>query len=185
MIKYIIGTLIILWYKIINFQPGKAVKRVEPKIPWYRQLIWFYSPPTQISPNLYLGSGFNSYDLDNLKKLNINVIINVTREMKSFYLDNLKLNYYQFAIRDDGIEEIDSILEESYETISAHLASNDTILVHCYMGASRSASVIINYLMRDKRMDYQQAYQMVKAKRPIINLSEKFDQTLKNLDLAI
>ena len=178
MIKYIIGTLIKLFYKLINLKCGKKVIRIDPKVPWYRQLLWFYSNPTKIVSNLYLGSSFNAYDLEILKKLNINVIINVTKEMGNFHQDNLKLTYYKYPIYDDNNDDISDILTESCEIIDYHLNTNDIILVHCYMGASRSASVVINYLMFKLNLNYKSALAYVKEKRPIINLSEKFNQTL-------
>ena len=181
MIKYIIGTLVILWCRLVNLKlfEKKKVPRIEPKIPWYRQLDWFYSPPTNILKNLYLGSAFNAYDYDNLKKLNINVILNVTKEIDNFHQSNLKFTYYKYPINDNNEEDITNILKESCEQIDLHLRNADTILVHCYMGASRSASVIINYLMCMKKQSYISALNYVHVKRPLVNLSEKFANTLK------
>ena len=182
MIKYIIGTLLILWCRLVNLKlfEKKKVLRIEPKIPWYRQLGWFYSEPTKILPNLYLGSAFNAYDYENLKKLNINVIINVTKEIDNFYQPNLKFTYYKYPINDNNEEDITDILKESCKQIDLHISNSDTILVHCYMGASRSASVIINYLMCVKKQKYIFALNYVHLKRPLVNLSEKFANTLKS-----
>jgi protein-tyrosine phosphatase len=49
------------------------------------------------------------------------------------------------------------------------------------MGASRSATVIIYYLMRKYYIPYKIAKNIVIQKRPIINLSVKFHNTLENL----
>ena len=180
MIKYIIGTLLILWCRLVNLKlfVNKKVPRIEPKIPWYRQLCWFYSPPTNILQKLYLGSSFNAYDIDILKKLKINVIINVTKEIDNFYQDNLKFIYYKHPINDNNKEDISNILKESCKQIDLHIRNTDTILVHCYMGASRSAAVIINYLMRTQKLSYYSSLNYVQAKRPLVNLSEKFANTL-------
>lgn len=181
MIKYLIGTLLIFWCKLIYWKPNNnKVIRTEPKVPWYRQLIWFYSKPTKILDNLYLGSSFNAYDIENFKKLKITVILNITKEINNFYQDNLKLTYYKFPIYDDNNDEIDIILDESYEILDIHLNLGEPILVHCYMGASRSASVIIYYLMKKMNMDFKSSLDYVMEKRPIVNLSEKFYLTLKN-----
>ncbi len=181
MIKYIIGTLIILWARLLNMKIFKKaqVTRTEPKIPWYRQVVWFYSNPTEILPNLYLGSAFNAYDIDQLNKINANVIINVTKEIDNFYESNLKFTYYKYQIADDNNETIDEILKNTYEQIDSHLARGDCVFVHCYMGASRSASVVINYLMMSKVQTYYHAYNFVKTARPVVNLSELFANTLK------
>ncbi len=185
MIKYIIGTLIILWVRLLNMKLFNRTKivRIEPTVPWYRQLIWFYSPPTKILSNLYLGSSFNAYDIEQINKLNINVIINVTEEIDNFYESNLKLTYYKYPIADNNVDNISEILSDSFEIISSHINSADKILVHCYMGASRSASVVINYLIKHKNMNWKEAKDFVISKRPIVNLSETFASTLKQVQV--
>lgn len=182
--KYIIGTLVILWLRLSNCKiySNKKVSRIEPKAPWYRQLGWFYSKPTSILPNLYLGSAFNAWDIVQLKQLNIPVIINVTKEIDNFHQDLLGFTYYKYPIADDNNEDIRQILSRTYEQIDWHLSAGDYVLVHCYMGASRSATVVINYLMRKLNLDYDTAYRFVKAKRSVINLSELFANTLANLN---
>jgi protein-tyrosine phosphatase len=46
------------------------------------------------------------------------------------------------------------------------------------MGASRSASVVIHYIMK-YGVSYEQALYIVKRGRPVVNLTEKFQNTLK------
>jgi atypical dual specificity phosphatase len=181
MIKYIIGTLIILWARLLNMKlfNNKQIIRTEAKVPWYRQIIWFYSNPTQILPNLYLGSAFNAYDIDQLNRINANVIINVTKEIDNFFESNLNFTYYKYPISDDNTEPIANILQNTYDKIDLHLERGDCVFVHCYMGASRSASVVINYLMKAKLQSYNYAYNFVKNVRPVVNLSELFATTLK------
>lgn len=43
------------------------------------------------------------------------------------------------------------------------------VLVHCKQGVSRSATIIIGYVMRTKKMRFQQAYDFVKRKSPPIS----------------
>jgi len=47
------------------------------------------------------------------------------------------------------------------------------------MGASRSASVVIYYLMRKNNWGYKQALEQVTDKRKLVNLSHKFDSILR------
>ena len=50
---------------------------------------------------------------------------------------------------------------------------------HCAAGVSRSASILIAYLMREKKMKYQEAHDFVKSKRSIIIPNSGFVQQLK------
>ncbi len=49
-------------------------------------------------------------------------------------------------------------------------------------GVSRSASIVIAYLMTRENMTYNDAYNMVKEKRSVINPNEGFKAQLKQLD---
>jgi dual specificity phosphatase 12 len=42
------------------------------------------------------------------------------------------------------------------------------ILVHCYAGVSRSATCVIAYLMQEKQMSFDNAFQFLSSKRPVV-----------------
>lgn len=183
--KYIVGSLYILKNKLYHMDFFTSVPRIEPKLPWYRQYSWFYYSPTEIINNLYLGSSFNAFDIEELNNKNINTIINVTQEIDNYHQENTNITYHKYPIKDNNLDDITEILENSYQVIDEHLERGDVILVHCYMGASRSASVVIYYLMKKFNLGYESAKTMVCTKRQLVNLSKKFDQTLKDLESSI
>lgn len=47
---------------------------------------------------------------------------------------------------------------------------NSRVLVHCFVGISRSAAVVIAYLMRECSLTLAQSMQFVVSKRPIVKL---------------
>lgn len=183
---YIFGSFYILKNKVYNFDFGKntqIVPRMEPMLPWYKQYSYFYSTSNQIIDGLFLGSSFNAYCLNELITNNISVVINVTREIDNYHENTTDTKYYKFPVLDDNNDDIVPILTQTYDIINTHLARGDNILVHCYMGASRSASVIIYYLMNKNDWSYNQARTYVSSKRPLVNLSQKFHLTLQSFDI--
>ncbi|KAL3831706.1 hypothetical protein ACJMK2_023425 [Sinanodonta woodiana] len=48
------------------------------------------------------------------------------------------------------------------------------VLVHCNAGVSRSATIVIAYLMQFREMKYQEAFNYLKEKRPAICPNEGF-----------
>jgi protein-tyrosine phosphatase len=180
--NYICGSLYILKNKLRDLDLfGKRVPRIEPSMPWYKQYSYFYYPSNEIIENLYLGSSFNAYDYNELRNKNIKVIINITDNIDNYHEQNLILTYYKYPIRDNNVDDITNILIETAQVIDFHLSKGEGILVHCYMGASRSASVIIHYLMKKNNWSYEHARTFVMIKRPLVNLSNKFDEILNKI----
>jgi len=189
--NYIYGSIYILGKKLYNYLSSvpiirydkneEIVRRVEAGLPWYSKYRYFFSESTEIIPNLFLGSSFNAYNKNELDKKNINIILNITDEIDNFYEGKNNLIYYKFPIRDNNLDDISSILNESYNVIEHHLELGDRILVHCYMGASRSASVVIHYIMKKYGVSYDHTVKLVKRGRPVVNLTEKFQNTLKGI----
>ena len=60
-----------------------------------------------------------------------------------------------------------------------------TILFHCKMGVSRSATLCIAYLMRAEGKSLKEAFDLTKSKRPKINPTEIFAQALLDYELLL
>ena len=77
-----------------------------------------------------------------------------------------------------------TLLEEILEFINkSQLETNNSkknILIHCFMGSSRSASCVILYLMNKYEMTFEESYNMIKKLRPIVNPNTSFVKQLKN-----
>ena len=87
----------------------------------------------------------------------------------------------------DSPDECDKLLSLIYETqvlehIHASLQANEPVLVHCFMGIQRSASLVACYLIKYYNMSPSESIIYIKTKRPIAffgganfaNMIEKF-----------
>ena len=83
----------------------------------------------------------------------------------------------RIPIRDTRDNFIEKYFQNSLQFINKH--NNKKILVHCYMGSSRSAIIIINYLVFQKNMELKDAIDFLKQKRNLININENFVDDLK------
>ena len=188
--NYIYGSIYILGKKLYNYLTSVpiiynnnqvVIRRTDANLPWYIKYRYFFSDANQVITNLFLGSSFNAYDIYFLNRKRINVILNITDEISNFYETDNQFTYYRFSIRDNNLDEITTILNETYNVLDHHLSKGDRVLVHCYMGASRSASVVIYYIMKKFKIKYWKALRTLKNQRPVINLTEKFHNTLSNI----
>lgn len=158
--------------------------RMYPSLSFFESYNSFKNDPTLIIDNLYLGSAYNAGSYDLLKKLEINVIINVTAEISNYYPNDF--TYYKYDLYDDNKSSVCKYLDESLNTIRYH-QDNTTgnILVHCFMGASRSVSIVLHYIMNtmtnDKGEYYsvEEALEFIKNKRSVINPTIKLISDIK------
>lgn len=157
--------------------------RLMPEVSYYEAFSYFWDNPTHVVDNIYLGSAYNAAYYDTLTEFNIKVIINVTKEISNYYPDNFI--YIKYNLYDNNKHSIEKYLEKAYNDIKYHQENTEgNILIHCYMGASRSASVVIYYLMRTKKRDdgtpytFDDALKFLKEKRPIVNPTFRFTKDL-------
>ena len=160
--------------KINNYKDRINYKRIFNQVGILEEYKSFFSNPTLIIDNIYLGSAFNAASYYKLKDLDIKVIINVTKEISLYYPNDFI--YKTYDVYDNNKESIYQYLEEAYQDIKKLQRTVDgNILVHCYMGASRSASVVLYYLMKEVKnnnnepITHDEAIKFLKSKRPIVN----------------
>eukprot|EP01083_Nonionella_stella_P096560 271486_1 len=83
-----------------------------------------------------------------------------------------------------GTDEDDMEEEKENEKEEAVKLEN-SVLIHCQAGISRSSSITIAYLMKYKRMRYGEAYKYVRERRPIIEPNATFAKQLKEYEKTL
>ena len=136
-----------------------------------------YEAPDYIVDNIYLGSQKAGVDMNKLFELNIGYVLILGKGMKG----NFDRIIYKTMEIDDSLEQnISSIIGEALDFISESQRNNCNVLVHCVSGISRSASIVIAYMMGKHKLDYDQAFAHVKSKRDIIRPNTSFVRQLTN-----
>ncbi|KAG6448701.1 hypothetical protein O3G_MSEX005640 [Manduca sexta] len=77
--------------------------------------------------------------------------------------------------------DIKPVLRECLPYINVAIDSKENVLVHCNAGVSRTSMVAIAYLMQYKNMSYDDAYELVKDKRPAIQPNDGFKKQLRGI----
>ena len=162
--------------KIELYEDENESMRIYPASGLYNEYSTFWSRPTHAIDNIYLGSAFNAASYDLLKELNIKMIINATTEISNYYEDNDEFTYVRYKLYDNNKNSIKKYLERSFNDIQKQQQTvNGNILIHCFMGASRSASIVLYYLMRTKKhhdgrsYTFDDAVAYLKGKRITVN----------------
>lgn len=97
----------------------------------------------------------------------------------TLYASHDGVEYLYVYIDDYDAEPIHQHFRETIDFIQEHSVDDGAVLVHCYAGISRSATIVIAYLMHTG-MDFSEAYLTVKKARPVINPNDGFLCQLRN-----
>jgi predicted protein tyrosine phosphatase len=137
---------------------------------------------SKIDEGLYLTSYTTMFKNTNqVKEEGIENVLSLGRDFyRSPYLINLNpKKIMSISIPDSQNINIHKYFDQTYDFIDNVIKKGGKIVVHCFAGMSRSASVVIAYLIRKYKLDYQTAYEIVSDKRPIINPNEGFVKQLR------
>jgi protein phosphatase slingshot len=99
-------------------------------------------------------------------------ILNVTREIDNFFPG--MFNYLNVRVYDDEKTDLLKHWDDTFKYITKAKKEGSKVLVHCKMGVSRSASVVIAYAMKAYNWDFSQALRHVKNKRNCIKPNNSF-----------
>uniref|UniRef100_A0A3Q3JAF0 protein-serine/threonine phosphatase n=1 Tax=Monopterus albus TaxID=43700 RepID=A0A3Q3JAF0_MONAL len=132
--------------------------------------------PSKIFDYLYLGSEWNAANFEELQKNNVGYILNVTREIDNFFPESF--TYMNIRVYDVEATDLLSHWPNTYNFINTARKSGQSVLVHCKMGISRSASTVIAYAMKQQQWTLDAALAYVRERRSIIKPNEGFMKQL-------
>ncbi|KAH7492632.1 hypothetical protein PRIC2_014951 [Phytophthora ramorum] len=145
--------------------------------------------PSQILEHVFLGSRAHARDKEQLQRLRITHILNVTPPKKmdpvagvpNFFEKDKAFTYRRCPIFDNKAEDISGMLEGCIAFID-QAKYYGRILVHCNKGVSRSSSMVVAYLMKLRSMSFEQALAFVVERRAIANPNESFRRQLEEYE---
>lgn len=112
---------------------------------------------------------------------------NILKQNKITHIVSLGVNVVQFSdicyqyvdILDLPETDIISVANQCFSYISDARGCGGSVLIHCNAGVSRSAAVIIAYLMKYNNLSFDQAYKYLKAKRESVRPNDGFIKQLQ------
>lgn len=159
--------------------------RWNAELPVLERLAYFWSrDPTEVLPGLFVGSAKNAADSASLDRNNIRVVVNATRDIDNFFEGRKsgEIRYARVPIqdtRDGDLGPVQAELDAAVEAIHEAAQAGAPVLVHCFMGASRSVAVLCAYMIRHRHMAFAEAYAMIRAKRKCAAINVNFKRWLE------
>lgn len=137
---------------------------------------------SRIVKNLYLGSYEHGAKLfEGLKVLGITHILSIGHLHQMTVKENFKseFTYLHIELADHHLSRIDEYFEEATTYINDSIKNGGNVFVHCWAGISRSATLIIAYLIKYYCMRFTEAFETVRKARHWINPNSGFITRLK------
>ncbi|XP_008295800.1 dual specificity protein phosphatase 13 isoform A-like isoform X1 [Stegastes partitus] len=147
-------------WKIPSLQELEEILHSAPRSCRHGDEVW---------PNLYLGDMFMSHDKFGLYQLGITHVLNAShgklccKGNDDFYGTTVK--YYGVPANDLPTFDLSPFFSPAAEFIHQALTSGGKVFVHCAVGVSRSAALVLAYLMIHHRLSLLSSVRCVQQKR--------------------
>eukprot|EP01129_Flabellula_baltica_P014490 TRINITY_DN6943_c0_g1_i1.p1 TRINITY_DN6943_c0_g1~~TRINITY_DN6943_c0_g1_i1.p1 ORF type:complete len:273 (-),score=42.63 TRINITY_DN6943_c0_g1_i1:8-745(-) len=135
---------------------------------------------SKIDDGLYLGN-FKAGQEDVVRAYGIKYIVEVHDEFKNDQRVE-GVEYLSMEFLDRNFVDISEPLYRAIDFIQSKASRDGNILVHCSAGVSRSASLVIGYIMASKMMTFDQALAYVVEKRSLVDPNSGFVNCLRKLE---
>ncbi len=117
---------------------------------------------------IYIGDHNAAANLGILRSRGITHIINCAAEIRNYH-ESRGVKYFNLGLLDSD-DPIIPVVTKAYNYIKRESGEGPiVVLIHCHMGMSRSASMVIYYLMKETDLSFGDALKFLKKRRPIVN----------------
>jgi protein-tyrosine phosphatase len=133
----------------------------------------------QVVDRLFIGDRKFAKNKPKLCELGIKYIVNATCApsdggLHNFFEADQSFVYLRCAVADSDGADIAQFFERTSAFIAEGMATGYSVLVHCQQGVSRSASLILAYLIRSQAMTLKGAYMHLRQRRPTVKPNANF-----------
>jgi len=134
-------------------------------------------PGVEIYDRVYLGSAACAADKIWLDTNQITHVINCSKEVPNYH--PMAIEYHRIPVSDHDFTDLTEQFELTTKLIARLTSQPDRrVLVHCQAGISRSATIVIAYLIYSG-MDLDEAFRHTKARRKYVQPNAGFWQQLQ------
>ena len=140
-----------------------------------------------ITDGLFLGPHQVAQSREALEGLQVNSVLSVLGENQDF--DKVAVPpqnkiWVQVTDRVEAEDDMRAALPDAVQQLGAWDVEEKKTLVHCQSGISRSATVVIAFMMKHRGMKLMEAYRAVWERRPAINPNDGFFRVLQDYEMT-
>jgi len=137
--------------------------------------------PSEILPGkLYLGDMKHAKNIDALQDLGVSFILTIFNERPQLKVDARTFDWLYLEAHDSERQDLTKIFDRAVKFLTRAIdTTQSAAYVHCGKGVSRSASLVIAYLMKSQGWSLNRALKHAQSCRPIVNPNAGFSAQLR------
>jgi dual specificity MAP kinase phosphatase len=139
--------------------------------------------PSKILPFLYLGCLSSAKNIAMLNEIKITRVLSIGPKPNRTLDDNLHI----WGVEDDSLTSLLPYFAQCIEYIDLAAIEESAVLVHCAAGISRSATIVIAYIMYSMRLGLKEAFTYVRSRRlnVVVQPNEQFMYDLLEFEMIL
>jgi predicted protein tyrosine phosphatase len=140
------------------------------------------SAACEVVPRLHIGSIGSAHSRASLLTEGITHVLCVAANIEPMHGEMVV--HMCISVKDAPGEPLIERFDECFAFIDGALSSSEThrVLVHCFQGKSRSATVVTAYLMRSRQLGFIDALALLREVRPIAQPNLGFAMQLRRFE---
>ena len=145
--------------------------------------------PQQITDSIFLGSQISSNTPEVFRDLKLTHVVNAATELPCPFKDTTPegfsfgpIQYLHLDLEDAIAANLITPLRRALPFLKSAVDSGGRILVHCQMGQSRSAAVVIAYLVAERQWPVTEAAEYVRECRGVARPNAGFMRALHSVE---
>lgn len=123
---------------------------------------------------LYLAGDLVARNEQQLKEVGITHVVNCAADYSEDYFKDKGITYKSYHLKDHVHENIECVFYDAIDFIKSAKSQGGKVLVHCVQGISRSATIVIAYMIFSTRMTYEECFNLCRTRRPCANPNMAF-----------
>lgn len=140
---------------------------------------------SKITDDIYLGG---QAALSNALREGCTAVLNCANEqplpLRDTH-DHSELIVMKLPLHDTLDQDLTQYIPNALRFIYKSIAAGKKVFVHCYAGVSRSAAIVVAYIMASQQLSFNDARQVVKTCRSQIELNIGFEYQLRSCETEI
>eukprot|EP00282_Hemiselmis_andersenii_P040929 CAMPEP_0172056880 /NCGR_PEP_ID=MMETSP1043-20130122/6039_1 /TAXON_ID=464988 /ORGANISM="Hemiselmis andersenii, Strain CCMP441" /LENGTH=519 /DNA_ID=CAMNT_0012716353 /DNA_START=190 /DNA_END=1746 /DNA_ORIENTATION=- len=134
--------------------------------------------PSRVNEHLFIGGKECAEDADTVHHLGITRILSILQDPQGVKVPSGTMQLC-VPLEDEPDVDITAVFDECYRFMQTAVSAGQRVLVHCKMGKSRSATILVMFAMRFYGMSLRDAHAMLKGARRQVHMNSGFSRQIQ------